>query len=351
MSICTDFEKQQLFGIDFDVVTMHQTVNWVFRKAAIGRQSHCRFVITPDLDLALKHQNESDIRRIVHHADLTVCDAQPLVHLSTWFKKRLPERISGSDLVFQIFEAAVSEMPVKVFLLGATDKKTEIHSDRIHQRWNGIQVVGMCCPDQGRQNQDRQNHSKQNQQLLKQINDSEADVLIIGPGMAQQEAWAFDHRFDLDTAIALCVGDPLDFLAEPQSGPVAAMKRIVSYPSGLAKRYLKGSLRLPSLILDELSYLCPVYEQDRADVVESHKPEQKTTVQKTSQKKASPPAVNQQARQAASVKPQKYSQLKNATSSVACKADGNKSDAAQPDAGILLFADYLRAQQNDQDSQ
>lgn len=265
MPIRTDFEKQRLFGVDFDRITMRDAVDWVFREVATGRQSHCRFVVTPNVNLTLRHQSDASFRRIVHHADLTICDGQPLVRFSRLFRKPLPERVAGSDLVFQMFAAAVPEMPLKVFLLGAAAGVAEVARDNIHQRWDGVQVVGTCSPDMGFEN-DRE----QNRRIVQQINDSEADVLVIGLGAPKQETWAFDHRFELNPAVALCVGGTIDFLAGEQIRAPRIVQRLgiewvwrmATNPGRLAKRYFVDFMRLPGLVLDEMSGLCPTYEVD-----------------------------------------------------------------------------------------
>lgn len=341
MSIRTDFQKQRLFGIDFDVVTMRDAVDWVFRKVAIGRQSHSRFVVTPNVNLTLRHQNEASFRRVVHHADMTICDGQPLVRLSRWFKKRLPERVAGSDLVFQIFEAAVPEMPLKVFLLGAAPGVAETAKDNIHQRWDGVQVVGTCSPDLG-----FEKDAKQNEQIVQQINDSEADILIIGLGAPKQETWAFDYRFELNTAVALCVGGTIDFLAGEQTRAPGIVRRMgvewiwrmATNPGRLAKRYLKDSLRLPGLILDEWSHLCPAYDGDLGVDGESREVAIEEAVKEKARKTAPLQIARQDVPEKAVVEPP---ESQSSTDSFESVEDG-------PDRGILLFADYLRAKQEKQ---
>lgn len=280
MPIRTDFDKQRLFGVDFDRITMRDSVDWVFRKVAIGRQSHCRYVVTPNVNLTLRHQNDAAFRRIVHHADLTICDGQPLVRFSRLFRKPLPERVAGSDLVFQTFAAAVPEVPLKVFLLGAAPGVAEVARDNIHNRWDGVQVVGICSPDLG-----FEKDFEQNQEIVQQINDSDADLLVIGLGAPKQETWAFDHRFELKTSVALCVGGTIDFLAGEQVRAPKFVQRLgvewvwrmATNPGRLAKRYFNDFVRLPGLVLDEMSHLCPTYEVDLGVDAESREAAETTS--------------------------------------------------------------------------
>ncbi|MEP3479019.1 MAG: WecB/TagA/CpsF family glycosyltransferase [Fuerstiella sp.] len=361
MSIRTDFQKQRLFGIDFDVVTMRDAVDWIFRKVAIGRQSHCRFVVTPNVNLTLRHQNEASFRRLIHHADLTICDGQPLVRLSRWFKKPLPERVAGSDLVFQIFEAAVSEMPVKVFLLGAAPGVAEVARDNIYERWEAVEVVGTCSPDFG-----FEKDAKKNEQIVQQINDSDADILIIGLGAPKQEAWAFDHRFELNTAVALCVGGTIDFLAGEQTRAPSLVRRvglewvwrIATNPGRLAKRYLKDSLRLPGLILDQWSHLCPCYDVDIGVDGESREIALEDAAREKARRAVRPAVDSQNAilRMPVALQQQESQNVARQSAEVATVEDeqagrdaaGRDEDCGNEDRGVLLFADYLRSQKGKQ---
>ena len=345
MSIRTDFQKHRLFGIDFDVVTMRDAVDWIYRKVAVGRKSHSRFVVTANVNLTLRHQNEASFRRLIHHADLTVCAGQPLVRLSRWFKKPLPEKVAGRDLVFQIFEAAISEMPVKVFLLGAPSGIADVARDNIHQRWEAVEVVGTCSPDFG-----FEKDVNKNEQIIKQINDSGADILIIGLGAPKQEAWAFDHRFELNTAVTLCVGGTIDFLAGEQTRAPSFVRRIgvewvwrmATNPGRLAKRYLKDGLPLPGLILDEWSHLCPCYDNDVGVDGESREIALQDAAREKARKSVPPVAVKQELTVEMPVAQPEPESETVARQSVETET---VEDGAR---GVLLFADYLRAQEGKQ---
>ncbi len=256
-----EFRKQRLFGIEFDVLTMKDAVDWVFRSIAVGRRSASRYVVTPNVSLTMLHQDSANFRHVIHHADLTIVDGAPLVRASKWLGKDLPERVAGSDLVFNLFEAAIEEMPLRVFLLGAAPGVANRAAEVVEERWPAVNVVGTLSPDFG-----FEKDAEQNAEILKEVNAAEPDVLVIGLGAPKQETWAYRHREQIGAAVTLCVGGTIDFIAGEQKRAPTWMRksgvewiwRMATNPKRLLGRYVRDTIRLPRLFLDEISGLCPV---------------------------------------------------------------------------------------------
>ena len=84
MSGNNDFLQQRLFGIDFDVLTMRDAVDWVLRNVSIGHRNGTRYVVTPNVSLTMQHQDSAEFREFIYNADLTIADGAPLVTASRW---------------------------------------------------------------------------------------------------------------------------------------------------------------------------------------------------------------------------------------------------------------------------
>lgn len=262
MTEADQFRKERLFGVEFDVLTMRDAVDWVFRSIAIGTRTGTRYVVTPNVSLTMKHQDCEEFRKIIHDADLTVVDGAPLVRVSKWLGKPLPERVAGSDLVFELFQAAIEESPLRVFLLGAAPGIAERAAQIAQERWSGVKVVGTLSPEFGFENDEIANKA-----IVDIVNSTSPDVLVIGLGAPKQETWAWRHREQLDVPVTLCVGGTIDFLAgEQRRAPkwvrrcgVEWIWRIATNPRRLLGRYVHDAIRLPRLLANELAGRCPIY--------------------------------------------------------------------------------------------
>jgi len=95
---------------------MSDTSDRILGWCAAPRGEACRFIVTPNVDHAVMFQHRSDLRDAYADAALVLADGLPLVIASKVFRKSLPERVAGSDLVPRLL---TSGEPLRVFLLGA----------------------------------------------------------------------------------------------------------------------------------------------------------------------------------------------------------------------------------------
>ena len=273
--------KSRLFGIDFDVVTMNDAVEWVYRSVARGVIHETQYVVTPNVSITMMHQESAKFRKVIHHSSLTIADGMPLVKASRWFGKPLPERVAGSDLVYSVFDAAIEEMPLTVFLLGAAPGVADRAAEVIHSRWPPVRVVGTLSPDFGFENSD-----DENTRILDAIKSASPDILIIGLGAPKQETWAYNHRKKSAAAVTFCVGGTIDFIAgEQKRAPAWVRKsgvewfwRMATNPRRLVGRYVRDAIRLPKLLLDEFSGLCPFHQASNYSEVTSRPKEVSTPI-------------------------------------------------------------------------
>jgi len=96
-------QRVRLFGVEIDAVRMTEAVDrvlsWV-REAA----GPCRFVVTPNTDHAVMLQEHNELRAAYADASLVLADGAPVVVASKLLRRRVPERVAGSDLAPALFE-------------------------------------------------------------------------------------------------------------------------------------------------------------------------------------------------------------------------------------------------------
>ena len=246
-------KRIRLFGIDIDALTMSEAVEhllrWIREPDGI-----CRYVVTPNLDHALLFQARADLRTAYAESGMVIADGMPLVWVSRWLGKPLPERVAGSDLTPALFAAADRGPGLKVHLLGGAPGVAERAAKRIHARYGNVRVVGTESPPLGFERDDAVN-----QWLVSAIVETKPDVLIVGLGAPKQELWIQRHRSALPVPVALCVGAIIDFMAEArQRAPLWMhdkglewLYRAGTEPRRLGPRYAKNLVALPRLIARE----------------------------------------------------------------------------------------------------
>jgi len=239
----------QLFGIRFDALAMHEVVEqlWGWVDAGDGR---CQYVVTPNVDHVVMFDRDARLRAAYGGAGLVVVDGTPLVWASRLLRRRLPERVAGSDLVPALLASAAGR-ELRVYLLGAAPGVADRAADRIEAGYPGVSVVGTCSPPIGFEHEDAQNEA-----ILASIAEAQPDVLLVGLGAPKQELWVSAHREAIRAPVALCIGATIDFLAgEKRRAPVWMRKtglewtyRVLCEPRRLWRRYAHDARVFPRLV-------------------------------------------------------------------------------------------------------
>ncbi len=242
-----------LFGVQVDPLRMPAAVARVWEW--IGQaQGTCRFVVTPNIDHVVLLQENSGLRAAYEHAALVLADGWPVVTASRWLGKPLPERVTGSDLVPNVFAQATANKPLSVYLLGALPGVAERAAEKIQARWPHVKVVGWYSPPLG-----FEKNACENEQILERIAAVAPDLLVLGLGAPKQELWINAHREQVQAKVALCVGATIDFLAGERRRAPGWMQRLglewfyrlAGEPRRLLSRYARDAWIFPQLVWRE----------------------------------------------------------------------------------------------------
>ena len=244
-----------VFGIEIDSLTMRQAVarvaGWINSDERL-----CRYVVTPNVDHIVRLREDGPFRETYGHAALVLVDGKPVAAAARFLGETIPETVSGSDLVPEIFEHFSHHEPkgVTVFLLGAGPGVAERAAERIHATWPGVRVVGTLSPDFGFE-RDRRTC----EEICAAIAKTGAELLVIGLGCPKQELWVRQYAQRLPVKVALCVGAAIDFLAgEKRRAPpwmrrlaLEWFHRVLTEPRRLGKRYLQDAVLFPLCVVKE----------------------------------------------------------------------------------------------------
>jgi exopolysaccharide biosynthesis WecB/TagA/CpsF family protein len=102
-------------------------------------------VVTPNLDHLRMLETDEALVGAYRQAKYVVADGMPLVWLSKLLRKPLPERVSGSDLLYTISEEA-SKRSVPIYLCGGLDGSAGLAASALEEQ-TGVEVAGVACPE------------------------------------------------------------------------------------------------------------------------------------------------------------------------------------------------------------
>lgn len=197
-------EREVLLGFIFDNMTLCEAVDSVLSLTEKGKPS---FVVEVNTDVAVKAEKDPELDLAISKSALTFADGKPIVWISRLYKRPLKERIAGSDLIPKVLEKA-AESKKKVFLLGGAEGVADEAARRLRTSYSKIDIVGTYAPPFGFEH-DTEEIAKINQM----IRNSKADIVIACFGCPKQEKWAAENYKECGTAVILCGGGTMDFLA------------------------------------------------------------------------------------------------------------------------------------------
>lgn len=188
-------------GINIDDITMEQSVQRVYKFIDSG-ENHS--IYTPNAEIMMDGISNKSLKEILNSADMLVADGAGVVLASKILGKSVAEKVSGFDLAKNLLIAA-SQKPIKFFLFGGKPGIAEKAHANIICDYPGAEVVGTR---NGYFTQDDE------EEIIKQINASGADVLFVCLGAPKQEQWIHIHKKQLNVKACLGLGGTLDILAE-----------------------------------------------------------------------------------------------------------------------------------------
>jgi len=158
----------------------------------------------------------------------------------------LIENMNGTDLIPKIIQLAF-EKGKNIFLLGAKEGIAIAAADNLRKRHPGIKIVGTSS-----------GFFSDSSAVVEEIDNSGAELLIVGMGVPRQELWLADHQSGLgNVKIAVAGGAILDFLSETvkraplwmQNAGIEWLYRFYQEPKRLFMRYFIGNAKFLYAIL------------------------------------------------------------------------------------------------------
>lgn len=150
--------------------------------------------------------SDSAFSKALHQADILVPDGAGIVLASRVLGGRIKERVTGSDIFFEMSSQMNAIGGYSVFFLGSTQETLDEIKTRMARDYPAIRVAGVCSPPF------KANYSDAElQKMVTAINTVKPDVLWVGMTAPKQEKWIAELLPRLDFGFAAAIGAVFDF--------------------------------------------------------------------------------------------------------------------------------------------
>ncbi|AZV62128.1 WecB/TagA/CpsF family glycosyltransferase [Peribacillus frigoritolerans] len=229
----------EILTIPFIDSNMDEFMNGMIYPRLMNQEK--TFVVTANPEIVEYANEHQDYKDIIISADYITPDGVGIIMASKWLNQPLQERITGFDLMNELFRVA-DEKALKVYLLGAEENVIEAAALKVKGLYPGLELVGY-------------NHGYidiKDDTLPKSIAELEPDIILTALGFPRQEKWVSRHYALFNKGLFMGVGGSFDVLAgKVNRAPVFWQKmrlewlyRLIQQPS----RW-KRMLALPRFVL------------------------------------------------------------------------------------------------------
>ena len=235
-------ERSWIWGLPFDPLTYAQLLDGLDRLIASGGPG---YLVTANLNYAMLTQQHPDLDAVNREAAFVVADGMPLLWAARWAGTPLPERLTGSDLIFKISELA-AKRGYRLFLLGGAPGIAETAAVNLVAKYPGLEIAGTEAPPF------RDLSEQEHAAMLERIKAKRPDILLLAFSQPKGERWVHANYQALGVPISIQVGASLDFAAgRVKRAPRWMQKtglewffRLMQEPRRLVGRYYRNGLFL-----------------------------------------------------------------------------------------------------------
>ncbi|MCX7771935.1 MAG: WecB/TagA/CpsF family glycosyltransferase [Clostridia bacterium] len=193
-------EKIDIHGVMIDNVTMDEALERVIQMLGEPRP---HAIYTPNAEIIMQSTRDAELKDILNAADLVVPDGAGVILASKILNRRLKQKVSGVDLTKRIF-MNTDKRATSFFIFGGKPGVAEMASVNILSEFPRANIVGF-----------RNGYFKEEDipEIIKQINASRAEIVLVALGAPKQEKWIHQHAGELNCKVLMGVGGSIDIFA------------------------------------------------------------------------------------------------------------------------------------------
>lgn len=202
-----------ILGVRVDAVTYDQVLDIMTTWIDQGGP-HQIATVNPEFVMAA--QRDAQFRRTLSGADLCVADGVGLLWAARLLGQRLPERVTGSDLVPLVARTAAAR-GWRVYLLGAAPGVADATAAILVNQNPTLRVAGSFSGSPS---------AADAPAIVAWVRHARPDVLFVAYGAPAQDLWIAKHGAELGVPVMMGVGGAFDHIAGVQRRAPGWIQRV-----------------------------------------------------------------------------------------------------------------------------
>lgn len=235
-----------ILGVDIAVTNMQEAVNYV-KENIEDLKGH--YICFTNVHTTVMSYENKKYRAVQNGAAVAFPDGSPLAYIQRLNGFQEAKQVAGPDFMTEFWKAT-ENTGVKHYFFGGSGETIEKLGKVLKSRFPKLNVVDMVSPPF------RPLTKEEDDDVVKRINESGADIVWVGLGAPKQEEWMRAHEGKIN-AVMMGVGAGFDFHAGTVKRAPKWMRehylewlyRLMQDPKRLWKRYVKTNVKFITLLL------------------------------------------------------------------------------------------------------
>lgn len=224
-----------VLGVGLSAVNLDQAVDLICRSV---RDRKREYICLAPAHSVMDCYHDPQLRKVFNRSAMVVPDGMSMVWLAKLIGHRQVGRVYGPDLMLALCAASLRHGFSHYFYGGGEGVAPEL-AIHLQRRYPGLKVAGTLSPPF------QELSTAKDEEIVRQINTANPDLVWVGLGSGKQERWMAEHREHLQAPVLIAVGAAFDFLSgrKPQAprwiqrSGLEWLFRLASEPRRLWPRY------------------------------------------------------------------------------------------------------------------
>ena len=226
-----------ILGIKFNNVTLEESVSIAMDRISNNEKT---MVVTPNSEIAYMCKSDDEILKIINSANIILPDGIGVIYASKILKNPLKEKVAGIEFSENLVKTMAKEQK-SLYILGAKPEIARKACEKLALKYNGLKIAGY-----------QDGYFKDINKVIEDINNSQADVLLVCLGAPKQEKFMYDNFEKLNVKLMCGIGGSADiFSGEAKRAPDFYVKyglewfyRLIKQPERIGRM-----MKLPLFLL------------------------------------------------------------------------------------------------------
>jgi N-acetylglucosaminyldiphosphoundecaprenol N-acetyl-beta-D-mannosaminyltransferase len=247
----TTYKFTRLLGVKIGDLPVDQFISKIAERVLANKRVIAAYINVHALNLA---HDQPWFEEFLNKVPMTYCDGYGVMLGARILGLPLKNRHTPSDWI-DTLAATCARGGISVYFLGARPGVALKAAKKIKEKFPSLKIKGV---QHGYF--DKTSSSEDNEAVIRAINNTDPDILLVGLGMPLQEQWLLDNWGKLQVRAALPVGALFDYMSGTRHRAPRWMAnhgfewlwRLLLEPGRLGKRYVLGIPRYLGRVIREL---------------------------------------------------------------------------------------------------